>query len=268
MTEQARRFGVEILQAQAVTALEEEQAYRVVRLSDGRPYHAKALLLATGASYRRLGVPGEDDLIGAGVHFCATCDGPFYRGTRRIVVVGGGNSACEEGLHRTRFAERVMLLVRGDRLTANQIAIDKIQEPSSRMDVRLHTVVEAFEAAGGKLKAVRVRDQATGRVETLAAAAAFVFIGQEPNTAIARDRVVLDRHGFVLTGHDLEHPAPAVGGAARRPGADRPRGAFETSWAGVFAAGDARHGSTKQVAAAVGEGAAAEIAIRDFLRQT
>ena len=90
-----------------------------------------AVLLATGASYRRLDVPGEDDYIGAGVHFCTTCDGPFYKGAKEIAVIGGGNSAVEEGLHLTNFAEKVTMLVRGDRLRASQIAIDKVHEPTS-----------------------------------------------------------------------------------------------------------------------------------------
>src|SRR5689334_13238968 len=129
LTQQARRFGVEILQAQEVIGLESEAGYRVVQVGAERHYHAQVLLLAAGASYRRLGVPGEDDYIGAGVHFCATCDGPFYKGSEQIVVVGGGNSACEEGLHLTKFAERVTLLARSDQLTASQILIEKVMEP-------------------------------------------------------------------------------------------------------------------------------------------
>lgn len=135
VTQQAKRFGVEILQAQDVEKLESEDGYNEVHTSDGKHYHARAVLIASGASYRRLDVPGEDDYIGAGIHFCATCDGPFYKGAKNIVVIGGGNSACEEGLHLTTFAEQVTLLVRGDTLTASQVAIDKINESDSRVKV-------------------------------------------------------------------------------------------------------------------------------------
>ncbi|HEX6035217.1 MAG TPA: FAD-dependent oxidoreductase, partial [Anaerolineales bacterium] len=136
VTQQAKRFGVEILQAVDVERIEMEEGYHEVYTSDGKHYHSRAILLATGASYRRLEVPGEDDYIGAGIHFCATCDGPFYKGAKEIVVVGGGNSAVEEGLHLTNFAEKVTLLVRGDTLTASQIAIDKVNQPGSGVDVK------------------------------------------------------------------------------------------------------------------------------------
>src|ERR671922_1537093 len=152
VTLQARRFGVETLQAVDVEKMEMEEGYHEVYTSDGKHYHSKAVLIATGASYKRLEVPGEDDYIGAGIHFCATCDGPFYKGAQEIVVVGGGNSAVEEGLHLTTFAEKVTLLVRGDRLTASRVALDKVNEPSSRVEVRYHTKVEAIEGENSKLK--------------------------------------------------------------------------------------------------------------------
>lgn len=257
ITQQARRFGVEILQAQEVSEIETHDGYNVIMVGDGRHVHARAILLAPGASYRRLGVPGEDDYIGAGIHFCATCDGPFYAGAKEIVVVGAGNSACEEGLHLTKFADRVTLLARGDRLIASQILIDKITSPSSKVDVHYNVQVEGFEGQGSKLKAVSVKD-AGGRTEELHPEAVFVFIGQQPNTGFARDAIRLDQYGFILTGHDLGHEQPSD--------LDRPPYPFETSLPGVFAAGDARHGSTKQVASAVGEGAAAAISIREYLK--
>ncbi len=256
VTQQARRFGVEILQAQDVVRLANENGYQEVYTADGRHSHARAVLIASGASYRRLDVPGEDDYIGAGIHFCATCDGPFYKGAPEIAVVGGGNSAVEEGLHLTTFADKVTLLVRGDKLTASQIAIDKLTAPDSRVEVKYNTVVDAFEGQDAKMKTIRYHDQSSGESGELHPAATFVFIGQKPNTEFVRDYLVTDKYGFLLTGHDLEHAVEA----GRTPLS------FETSVAGVFAAGDARHGSTKQVAAAVGEGAAAAISIREFLR--
>jgi thioredoxin reductase (NADPH) len=258
MTQQARRFGVEILQAQDVAALVQHESYQCAQNPEGKHYHARAALISTGASYRRLGVPGEEDYIGAGVHFCATCDGPFYMGANEILVVGGGNSACEEGLHLTKFADKVTLLARGEKLTASQILIDKILSPHSKVEVRYRTAIEAFEGENFKLKTVRVRDLVDGATQDLHPAAAFIFIGQQPNSGFARGYVMTDDYGYILTGHDLVHGRELAG--AREPFA------FETSSVGVFAAGDVRHGSTKQVASAVGEGAAAAISIREFLK--
>ncbi len=259
VTQQARRFGVEILQAQEVERLAMEEGYHEVYTSDGRHYHSRAILLATGASYRRLEVPGEEDYIGAGIHFCATCDGPFYNGAQEIAVIGGGNSAVEEGLHLTNFAEQVTLLVRGDRLTASQIAIDKVSEPSSRVKVRYNTTVEAFDGEDSKLKTMKIRDLISGAVSEIHPAAAFIFIGQQPNTAFLEDYIAMDKYGFVMAGNDLEHLGENAGKPQPLP--------FETSLPGIFAAGDVRRGSVKQVASAVGEGAAAAISIREFLRR-
>src|SRR4026209_227396 len=191
VTQQARRFGVEILQAVDVQKLEMEGGYHEVYTSDGRHYHSRAVLTATGASYRRLEVPGEDDYIGAGVHFCATCDGPFYKGAKEIVVVGGGNSAVEEGLHLTNFAEKVTLLVRGDRLVASQFAIDKVNEPTSRIDVKFNTVVDAIEGQDSKLKSIKYHFKDSDKVEEIHPAAAFIFIGQTPNTGFLKDYVAM-----------------------------------------------------------------------------
>ncbi len=261
VTQQARRFGVEILQAVDVEKLEMEEGYHEVYTSDGKHYHSRAILISTGASYRRLDVPGEDDYIGAGIHFCATCDGPFYKGAKEIVVIGGGNSAVEEGLHLTSFAEKVIMLVRGDRLTASRVALDKVNEPGSRVEVRYHTEVDAIEGENSKLKTLKIRNTQTGETEELHPAAAFICIGQLPNTSFLKDYAELDGYGFVMTGHDIFH-ALRKGNMALDP---LP---FETSVPGIFAAGDVRHGSTKQVASAVGEGAAASISIREFLRRS
>ncbi|MEO5886331.1 MAG: FAD-dependent oxidoreductase, partial [Anaerolineales bacterium] len=233
VTQQARRFGVEILQAVDVEKMEMEAGYHEVYTSDGKHYHSRAILIATGASYRRLDVPGEDDYIGAGIHFCATCDGPFYKGAKEIVVVGGGNSAVEEGLHLTNFAEKVTLLVRGDRLTASQIAIDKVNEPTSRIDVKYNTIVEAIEGQDSKLKTIKYRNKDSDAIEEIQPAAVFIFIGQTPNTGFLKDYAELDKYGFVLTGHDIAH-GKEIMGMEPLP--------FEASVSGIFVSGDARHG--------------------------
>src|SRR5262245_561062 len=179
------------------------------------------------------------------------------KGAKDIAVVGGGNSAVEEGLHLTTFAEKVTLLVRGDRLTASQIAVDKVNEPTSRVEVKYNVVVDAFEGQDSKLKTIRYHDRDGGAMKEIHPAAVFIFIGQQPNTAFLNGYAEMDKYGFVLTGHDLTPHAH---------GSHKPL-PVESSVPGVFAAGDARHDSTKQVASAVGEGAASAIAIREFLKK-
>ena len=244
MREQAERFGVELLIAQTVASVdagEEDGGVRTVVTESGDQYRAPAVLLTPGTRYRRLNVPGEDDFIGAGVHFCATCDGPFYRDMDTLVV-GGGNSGIEEGLFLTRFASHVTVLEVGDRLRASQVLQDKAAA-HPQMDIRLNTTVREFRG-DGKLSSVLVEDVNTGQQDELHPAGVFVFIGLDPNTAFLADSVELDERGFIKTGSGME-----------------------TNRHGVFAAGDVRAGSTKQVAAAVGEGAAALISIRGHMEQ-
>src|SRR5512147_610963 len=152
VTQQARRFGVEILQAVDVERLEMEEGYHEVYTSDGKHYHSRAVLIATGASYRRLEVPGEDDYIGAGVHFCATCDGPFYKG-QPVAVVGGGNSAVEESLFLAKFADQVTLLIRGGELKGSQVIREKILR-HPQVGIRFHTEAVEFRGHKGKLTGV------------------------------------------------------------------------------------------------------------------
>jgi thioredoxin reductase (NADPH) len=266
VAQQARRFQVEILQAVDVASVGEDGHTRCVIDSEGRHYHAGAVLIATGATYRRLNVPGEEEYIGAGVHFCAVCDGPFYRGADEIVVIGGGNSAVEEGLHLARYARKVRLIVRGAGLRASRIAIDKVMEPTSRVEVQFHTVVEAFEGRNGRLDTVRLRNIQTDERTIVHPAAAFLFIGLEPNTAFAKNALALDPYGHILTGHDLLHHGDNGPDVEYGLLNQRLLFPFESSLPGVFAAGDVRHGSTNQIASAVGEGAAAALSIRDYLK--
>ena len=240
LAQQARRFGVELLQAQEVIGLRAEEESKYVTTADGHEYAARAVLIATGSTYRRLGVPGEDELIGAGVHFCATCDGPFYKG-QPVAVIGGGNSAGEESLFLTRFADKVTILVRGAELTASQIVIDKLAS-SPKIEVRYNTEVTELQGEG-KLSGVTLRDRSSGAVEVIHPAAAFVFIGLSPNSGWLPPEIQRDPAGFIQTKLNLE-----------------------TSLPGVFAAGDVRLGSTKQAASAAGEGATAALMIREYLK--
>jgi len=242
MHRQAERFGVETLPAQSVTGIKMEGDYKVIGTETGDEYWARALLLATGSRYRRLGVPGEADFIGAGVHFCATCDGPFYKG-QDMVVVGGGNSGLEEGLFLTKFANEVKVLEMSDRLAASQTVQEKaLSHP--QMEIRLNTTVQEFRGSS-KLSSVVIKDLKTGAVEELRPGAVFIYIGQDPNTGFLRGAVELDQWGFIPTSETLE-----------------------TKIEGVFAAGDVRAGSTKQVTSAVGEGTTAALMIRQHLEKT
>jgi thioredoxin reductase (NADPH) len=260
LRQQAERFGVEILQAQEVVRLSRQDNYHRIETADGSTYFAMALLIATGSRYRRLGVPGESDYLGAGVHFCATCDGPFYR-DQHVVVVGGGNSATEESLLLTKFADHVTILVRGDAFSASKVARDNVLA-DPRVTVRWHTEVEAFRGEQGKLTKLQIMNNQSGTTEELAAGGAFIFIGQDPNTEfLQQSGIVLDEWQFIVTGHDLAHGAPAPAAFDGREPAF-----LETSIPGIFAAGDVRAGSTKQVASATGEGATAALLIRAFLK--
>jgi thioredoxin reductase (NADPH) len=260
LRQQVTRFGVEILQAQDVTRIHSHDNYHCVDTADGSEYSARAVLVASGSRYRHLGVPGEEEYIGAGIHFCATCDGPFYKG-KNVAVVGGGNSATEEGLFLLRFAERVTLLVRGGELNASQVLVNKIME-HDEIEVRFHTEVTEFSGAGGKLGQVKIRNNETEESEVIDPAGVFVFIGQMPNTGFLKDTgIETNQWGFIVTGHDLVHDGRMLPGFnGRAPGM------LETSTAGIFAAGDVRAGSTKQVASAAGEGATAALLIREYLK--
>ncbi|MFN0096513.1 MAG: FAD-dependent oxidoreductase [Dehalococcoidia bacterium] len=236
---QAERFGVEILSAQEVTGFGVDGDYRIVRTADGSEYRSWAVLLALGSTYRRLDIPGEADFIGAGVHFCATCDGPFYRG-RDVAVIGGGNSAGEESLFLTKFARKVTIVTRDPKLCASKVVVEKVE---AHPQIEVITNVTPVEFTGdGKLAGITLRDNETGAQRTIQPAGAFIFIGLQPNTKLVNGLVELDAYGFIATGADLQTSAP-----------------------GFFAAGDVRSGSTKQAASAAGEGAAAALGLRRYL---
>ena len=237
---QARRYGVELLSAVAVTAVQRDHDDLVTSLSSGQQLTSHAVIVATGSKYRRLDVPGADNLVGAGVHFCATCDGPFYKGADEVVVIGGGNSALEEGLHLSQFAQRVRVLSNSD-LSASSVLRERVR---SDPQFTIHTGVDIVELEGerGKFAAVVARDRDSQQTHRFPAAAAFVFIGLKPNSALLGDAVQRDTGGFLVTSS-----------------------AMETSMPGVFAAGDVRSGSTKQLGSAVGDGIAALLMTRRYL---
>ncbi|MFL5663897.1 MAG: FAD-dependent oxidoreductase [Ktedonobacteraceae bacterium] len=238
---QAKRFGVELLSAQNVVRVGNDGDAHFVETESGNKYRSNAVLIATGSTYKRLDIPGEDDFIGSGVHFCATCDGPFYK-EREVAVIGGGNSAVEEAAFLTRFSPKVTILVRGSELNASKLAADKALN-SPEIEVLFHRQVVEFKGQNNRLDTIVVKNTNSGETEELHPAGVFVFIGLSPNSRKFKDIAKVDAQGFIMTGID-----------------------FQTSTEGIFAAGDVRAGSTKQLVSAAGEGAAAALAIREHLR--
>jgi thioredoxin reductase (NADPH) len=259
---QARRFGVEILTAQEAVRVRRNDPYRVVELADGSELSCYAVVIATGMEVRRLEVPGLEEWVGAGVYYgSALSEATLYR-DKGVVVVGGANSAGQGALHFSREARTVHVVLRGPDLgrSMSQYLIDRINE-TANIIVLPATVVEGVEGEG-RLETVAIRDTVTQETMTVPAAAMFIFIGSAPRTEIVTGLVARDPRGFILTGRDAMQEG-------RRPKgwtADRDPFLFETSVPGIFTVGDARHGSGKRVAAAVGEGSATVSAVHEYLR--
>ena len=238
---QAQRFGAEILQAQEVMSISRDGQNMQVTTGDGVSYGAHAVLLTTGARYRRLGVPGEESLIGVNVHFCATCDGAFYK-DKKVLVVGGGNSGFEEGLFLTKFARQVDIVEFLPQVKASQILQEKVAS-HPRMSVTINHAVKEL-LGDGQLDGAVIVDRATGEEKVLDHDGIFVFIGLTPNSQLAEGLAEIDRAGFIVTDKTLMTTMP-----------------------GLFAAGDVRADSTKQAASAAGEGATVALMIRQYLQE-
>ncbi|PKN88546.1 MAG: pyridine nucleotide-disulfide oxidoreductase [Chloroflexi bacterium HGW-Chloroflexi-8] len=240
---QAKRFGVEVIQATEVSGIsKEDTGYLCVSTRPRNNYGCKAVLFATGAHYRRLGVPGEDALIGSRVHFCGTCDGAFYK-DKHVLVVGGGNSGFEEGLFLTKYANQVDIVEFMPEVKASKIIQDKVFSlPNMSVTVN-HAIKELVVEGRNNLVGIKVEDRSTGEIKTWHHDGIFIFIGLLPNSDLLKGVVELDKMGFVVTDKTLMTAIP-----------------------GLFAAGDVRSGSTKQAASAAGEGATAALMIRDYVR--
>src|SRR6266511_3219432 len=257
---QAILFGAELVYARAA-GLRPAGQDRVVTLADGSQAVGRAVLVATGAAYRRLDAPGVEELVGAGVFYgAAVSEAPAMTGSQ-VFVVGAGNSAGQAALHLSKYAERVTLLVRGDSLSRGMSDyLVKELQANDAIAVLLGTQVVAAGGAG-RLEHLSLQDARTATTETVPAAALFILIGAQPRTEWLAGTLQLDEHGFVLTGPDL-----LQGG--QPPSAwplDRLPLLLETSLPGVFAAGDVRHRSIKRVASAVVEGSIAIHLVEDFL---
>jgi thioredoxin reductase (NADPH) len=259
-TDQARRFGVEMLTAREVVGLRREDPFRIVRMANGTEVSCHAVLIATGMSVRTLEAPGIEPLVGAGIYYgAATTEAATYRG-QDVCVVGGANSAGQGALFFTRYARRVVMLVRGKDLSASmsQYLIDRINATPT---IEVMTRTEVAGARGtDHLEQVIVRNVDTSEERALDIAAMFIFIGSAPRSEVAAGLLALDEKGFILTGPDLFRDGVRTGWKL-----DRDPFLFETSMPGVFAAGDVRAGSNRRVAAAVGEGSAAIYTIHQYL---
>ena len=238
LRKQAERFGADIRLGEVMSISLNKNGTKTLETTDGT-LHAKAVLIATGSDYKKLGIPGEQEFYARGVHYCATCDGAFYR-DKKLVVVGGGNSAVQEALFLTKFATHIDMLVRSD-LRASEVLIKELEENDK---ITNHRNTTTDEIVGTKEDGVqKVVGTHNGKKVEFKTDGVFVFIGLLPNTDFLKDtKIKLDEVGLVMTNHDLE-----------------------TSMKGVFAAGDVRSGATMQIASAVGEGATAALRMREYL---
>lgn len=242
LTQQAKRFGVDLVYGDEVVDIVRDGQNLVVQSANNRSYVGRTVLLATGTHYKRLNVPGETDLIGRNVHFCATCDGAFYK-DKDVIVVGGGNSGFEEGLFLAdQFAQSVRIVEFMPEVKASQIYQEKVAARDN-MSVHTNRAIREFLHEDGQFAGVVIEDRTTGQVETWQTHGVFVFIGLVPNTSFLPENIELDAWGFIPTDT-----------------------ALQTSLPGVFAAGDVRVGSTKQAVSAAGEGATAALMMRQYLQ--
>lgn len=240
LEKQAERFGADIQYGEVAT-IERHDSHITIKTIDDTEYEAKAVLIATGSDYKKIGVPGEEEFYGRGVHYCATCDGAFYR-DKELVVIGGGNSAVQEALFLTRFTTHIDLLVRSE-IRASEILQHELDKAvkEKKITVHLKTVTDAIVGVDGKV--TKVEATKDGKKVDFKTDGVFVFVGLLPNTQFLEGtKIELDETGFIKTDINLQ-----------------------TTVKGVFASGDVRSGATMQIASAVGEGATAALKIREYL---
>lgn len=239
MRKQAERFGAHI-ELGEVQKIEDQGKLKKLTTTEGDIY-ARAVLIATGSEYKQIGVPGEKEYYARGVHYCATCDGAFYR-DKKLVVVGGGNSAVQESMFLTKFASHIDMLVRS-KLRASDVLIKELEKHKDKITVHLGTTTDEIVGQAGKVNKVIATETNTGKKVEFPTDGVFVFVGLLPNTKfLTGSGVGVDDSGFIKS--DLH---------------------LMTNIAGIFVAGDVRSGATLQIASASGEGATAALMIREYL---
>ncbi len=237
---QAERFGTKIALGE-VLGIKKSGNKIVLNTTDGE-VRSKALLIATGSDYKKLGIPGEAEYFARGVHYCATCDGAFYR-DKKLVVVGGGNSAVQESIFLTKYASHIDLLVRGPKMRASDVLQKELEKHKDKITVHFNTPTKEIVAKDGKV--IHVVAEKEGKLAEIETDGVFIFIGLKPNTEFLNGSgIVLDEIGLIKTDIELMTDIP-----------------------GVFAAGDVRSGATMQIASAVGEGATAALNMRKYLEE-
>lgn len=241
MSQQAETYGAKIETGVDVIGIKKINGVFHIATNLGE-FQGKSVVLAVGSTYRQLGIPGESELIGAGIHFCATCDGAFYR-DQEVIVVGGGNSALEEGIFLAGFTKKVKIVHRKKNFSASETYVEKLPSISNIETYLNKTNIEFLENEQGTFHGLKVKDNETGEESVITADGAFIFIGLVPNTAPFKDLINLDERGFIKT-----------------------TGLAATSEAGIFAAGDVRQGAIAQVAAATGEGVLASYGVKAYLK--
>lgn len=240
MRQQAERFGAHI-ELGEVMGITKDGDHIKLSTTEG-DWLAKAVLIATGSDYRKIGVPGETEYYARGVHYCATCDGAFYR-DKRLVVVGGGNSAVQESIFLTRFASHIDLLVRGPEFRASDVLVHELDKHKDKITAHMNTTTDEIVGEAGAVIKVVGTDKTTGKKVEFPTDGVFVFVGLDPNTKfLDGSGVELDERRFIKSNDKLMTNVP-----------------------GVFVAGDVRSGATMQIASATGEGATAALMIREYL---
>jgi thioredoxin reductase (NADPH) len=246
MQKQAVNFGAEIRNGCEVTKLEKLQDSNIAVSCDKDKYIGRVVILAPGSVYRKLDIPGEEEFAGSGVSYCGTCDAPFFKG-RQVVAVGGGNTAVEETLHLTKFADKVTMIHRRDEFRAAKILVEelleKTNEPNSNLIIKYSTVATAI-GGKGKVQSVKLKNVKSGREEDYPCDGVFIFIGMVPNTGFLKDFLELSENGFIKC--DCAY--------------------LRTKVPGVFVAGDCRVGAAMQLATAAGDGVIAAMMLKQYFR--
>jgi len=241
MEEQARVYGATIKTGEEVSSISKNGDLFEVH-TKANIFLGKSVVLSTGSTYRQLNIPGEQELIGSGVHFCATCDGAFYR-DKDIIIVGGGNSALEEGIFLSGFCKSVQIINIEKAFSASETYVEKLEKIDNISTLMDSTSLEFLSKADGTFEGLKVENNETKEISIIKADGAFIFIGLVPNTKTFTDLIELNNRGFIKT-----------------------TGLAETNVSGIFAAGDCREGAIAQVAAATGEGVLASYGLRQFLK--